>query len=135
MYTNILVPIIPDGAHDPAPSFAAARALAGPEAAFTVLHVLEAIPTYAEAEVPGSVLAAKQQEIAHDLTRIARDLPGAKAQVIPGHSGNAILNYAAAHDIDCIIIASHRPGLGDYFLGSTAARVVRHAKCAVHVIR
>jgi nucleotide-binding universal stress UspA family protein len=36
---------------------------------------------------------------------------------------------------DLIIIASHRPGLKDYFLGSTAAKVVRHAKCSVLVIR
>jgi len=37
--------------------------------------------------------------------------------------------------VDLIIIASHRPGLQDYFLGSTAAKVVRHAKCSVLVIR
>ena len=36
---------------------------------------------------------------------------------------------------DLLIIASHRPGLQDYFLGSTAAHVVRHAACSVHVIR
>ncbi|WP_245271088.1 universal stress protein [Hoeflea phototrophica] len=51
------------------------------------------------------------------------------------HPGSTIVEYAAAHEIDCIIIASHRPGLQDCFLGSTASRVVRHAKCAVHVIR
>lgn len=135
MYKNILVPIILDGAHDTAASFNAARALAGPEAAFTVLHVLEAIPSYARTEVPGNVLAAKQQEIAHELAEAAKGLPGAKAQVISGHSGQSILDFAEANDIDCIIIASHKPGLEDYFLGSTAARVVRHAKCSVHVIR
>lgn len=135
MYSNILVPIILDGAHDAAPSFAAARALSCADAAFTVLHVLEEIPSYAQTEVPGDVLAAKRQEIAHALTEAAKGLPGARAQVISGHSGQSILAYADAHDIDCIIIASHKPGLEDYFLGSTAARVVRHAKCAVHVIR
>ena len=36
---------------------------------------------------------------------------------------------------DCIVIGSHKPGLIDYLLGSTAARVVRHAPCAVHVLR
>ncbi len=135
MYTNILVPIILDGQHDTGASFAAARALASPEAAFTVLHVMEAIPTYARTEVPGNVLAAKQQEIAHELSEAAKGLPGAKAHMISGHSGQSILNYAEENDIDCIIIASHQPGLEDYFLGSTASRVVRHAKCAVHVMR
>ena len=40
-----------------------------------------------------------------------------------------------AQGVDLIIVASHRPGLQDYFLGSTAAKVVRHAKCSVLVIR
>ena len=135
MYKNILVPIILDGVHDHGASFAAAQAIASPEAVFTVLHVMEAIPTYARTEVPGNVLASKQQEIAHDLTEAAKGLPGAKAQLISGHSGQSIVNYAEANDIDCIIIASHQPGLEDYFLGSTASRVVRHASCSVHVIR
>ena len=46
-----------------------------------------------------------------------------------------ILEWAESNKVDCIIINSHKPGLQDYFLGSTAARVVRHAQCSVHVIR
>ncbi len=88
---------------------------------------MEAIPTYARAEVPGNILADKQQEMAHALTEAAKGLAGSKAQLISGHSGQAILNYAEANDIDCIIIASHRPGLEDYFLGSTA--IARGAAC------
>jgi len=42
---------------------------------------------------------------------------------------------AKEKDVDLIIIASHRPGLQDYFLGSTAAKVVRHATCSVLVVR
>ena len=38
-------------------------------------------------------------------------------------------------DIECIVMGSHKPGFSDYLLGSTAARVVRHAPCAVHVYR
>lgn len=50
-------------------------------------------------------------------------------------AGRVITEYANKSDIDCVVIGSHKPGLRDYFLGSTAARVVRHAKCAVHVLR
>ena len=46
-----------------------------------------------------------------------------------------ILEYAKKIEADLIVIASHRPDLLDYFLGSTAARVVRHAECAVLVDR
>jgi len=55
--------------------------------------------------------------------------------VIEGHSSRSILNHANSNDADLIIIASHQPGMQDYLLGSTAAKVVRHAKCAVHVLR
>ncbi|MET0093936.1 MAG: universal stress protein [Sedimenticola sp.] len=30
---------------------------------------------------------------------------------------------------------AHRPGLSDFFLGSTAARIMRYANCSVHVLR
>jgi len=36
---------------------------------------------------------------------------------------------------DLIIMASHRPELGDYLLGPNAARVVRHSKRSVLVVR
>ena len=36
---------------------------------------------------------------------------------------------------ELIIVASHQPGLQKYFLGSTAAKVVRHATCSVIVVR
>jgi nucleotide-binding universal stress UspA family protein len=36
---------------------------------------------------------------------------------------------------DLIIMASHRPELKDFLLGPNAARVVRHAECAVLVVR
>jgi nucleotide-binding universal stress UspA family protein len=55
--------------------------------------------------------------------------------MLKGHIGRTIADYAAEAAVDCIVIGSHRPGLTDYFLGSTAARVVRHAPCAVHVLR
>ena len=46
-----------------------------------------------------------------------------------------ILETAEDEGADLIIIASHQPGIQDYFLGSTAARVVRHAQCSVLVTR
>ena len=45
MYKNILIPLLLAPEHDAAPSFAAATALGGPDATYTVLHVLEAIPS------------------------------------------------------------------------------------------
>ena len=52
-----------------------------------------------------------------------------------GSAGSAILEAAAEHGVDLVIIGSHKPGMADYFLGSTAGRVVRHAQCPVLVMR
>ena len=47
----------------------------------------------------------------------------------------AVLDTAEWANGDLIVIASHVPRVSDIFLGSTAAWVVRHADCSVHVIR
>ena len=52
-----------------------------------------------------------------------------------GTPGSGILDAAEDLGIDLIVIGSHKPDLTDYFLGSTAARVVRHAQCPVLVMR
>ncbi|MCP3868497.1 MAG: universal stress protein [Gammaproteobacteria bacterium] len=46
-----------------------------------------------------------------------------------------ILADAERSGADLIVIASHQPELSDYLLGSNAAKVVRHAKCDVYVVR
>ncbi len=46
-----------------------------------------------------------------------------------------ILSVAKEIQADLIVIESHRPGVSDYLLGTTAARVVRHAECSVLVLR
>ena len=137
MYKNILVPVALETEHDTNvdTAFAAARALASAGANITVLHVMEALPAYAISKIPGDLLAVTQKRLSHSLMETAKELPGAKAQLISGHSGRSILEYSEENNIDCIVVASHQPGLKDYFLGSTAARIVQYAKCAVHVVR
>ena len=46
-----------------------------------------------------------------------------------------ILRYARDVQADLIMMASHRPEVSDYLLGSNAAQVVRHADCSVWTIR
>jgi len=135
MYKNILVPIIFDEKHDSAASYRAARALADVDAAFTVLHVMESIPAYVVNDIPFELLANSRKEVALALAQSASALPGASTELVSGHAGRVIVDYADQHDVDCIVIASHVPGLANILLGSTADRVVRHAKCSVHVIR
>ncbi|MCP4319149.1 MAG: universal stress protein [Hyphomicrobiales bacterium] len=135
MYKNILVPVLIDEVHDTQASYLVARALADEGAKFAVLHVMETIPSFVATQLPDDVLAKSRHEAEKALKESAAALPGASTHLESGHAGRFIVDYANEHEIDCIIMASHRPGIEDYFLGSTAARVVRHAQCAVHVIR
>ncbi|MEO0752371.1 MAG: universal stress protein [Pseudomonadota bacterium] len=135
MYKKLLVPIVFDDDHDTQASFKAALTLADSDAAYTVMHVLNAIPAFAASEVPDALLTKMADKTSKDLEAAAEALPGADTVLVSGHAGRQIVNHATSHENDCIVIASHVPGLENVFLGSTADWVVRHAKCAVHVIR
>ena len=54
-----------------------------------------------------------------------------------GEAGVGMLPHVKAliRDADLILIASHVPDFGNYFIGATADRVVRHSKCSVLVDR
>lgn len=135
MYHNILVPISFDDERDVSGPLKLAGLLSAPDATVTLLHVIEHIPTYAVSYMPQNYLHEARVAIQRRLEEIADTIPNAKAVLIEGHSGRSILDWADAHSSDLIIIASHRPGMSDLLLGSTAAKVVRHAACAVHVVR
>jgi nucleotide-binding universal stress UspA family protein len=113
---------------------ALARAISQSGARIVLLNVLESIPAYVASQLPAGLLAEQHENARAELEALARDT-GAEVEIHSGHASTAILEHAEKIGADLIVIASHRPGLQDYFLGSTAARVVRHAPCAVLVHR
>ena len=135
MYHNILVPVVFDSEHDKSAAIKLARILATDTAKITFLHVVEQIPAYAISYVPPDNMTALREGLEEELDKLAKKLPGAEGRVVEGHSGRTIVEFADKQGCDLIIVSSHRPGLSDYFLGSTASHVVRHASCAVHVVR
>ena len=135
MYKNILIPVLLDERYNAKTAFLVARTLASEGAKFTVLHVMEPIPSYAATQIPADILAKSRSEVEQALKKLAGAMPGSSSVLASGHAGRFIVDYASKRGIDCIVIASHIPGISNIFLGSTADRVVRHAKCAVHVIR
>ena len=46
-----------------------------------------------------------------------------------------VLTAARRINADLIVLAAHRPAQKDYLLGPNAARIARHAKCSVMVVR
>ena len=135
MYKNILVPVALDHERDVAAALDIAKTLAAEGATITALTVVEAVPSYVLAEIPEDAISRNTNGAAEALKDLIGAHDGVKTVAVSGHSARTILDYAEGHGVDCIVIASHRPGLQDYFLGSTAGRVVRHAPCAVHVVR
>lgn len=135
MYHNILVPISFDTERDTSGPLKLAHILATPDAQVTLLHVVEHIPDYAISYMPTEYISEARKAIQSELDTLATKVPNAKGVVIEGHSGRTILDWAEVNKPDLIILASHRPGMQDLLLGSTATHVVRHANCAVHVVR
>jgi nucleotide-binding universal stress UspA family protein len=135
VYHHVLVPVSFDTERDGAGALAAARLLVGEGGKISLLHVIEQVPAYAISYLPSGYQSEARKAIEAELSSMAAALPRAESFVVEGHSGRTILDWAEAHGPDCIVIASHRPGMQDLLLGSTAAKVVRHATCAVHVIR
>lgn len=136
MYKNILVPVEPSHVEKHQQALDMAQHLAEPGATITALTVIEPVPGYfAMAEsLPDLQLQAGKATLS-DLKDFVGDRAAITTKVLHGHAATEIIGYAEREDVDCIVIASHKPGFADYFLGSTAARVVRHAPCCVHVMR
>ncbi len=135
MYKHVLVPVSFDNERNSAGALAVAQLLAGDDGRISLLHVVEEVPNYAISYLPEGYRDQAKEAVRKELGDMAAALPKATAHVIDGHSSRTILDWAQKHEPDCIVIASHRPGVQDMLLGSTAAKVVRHATCAVHVIR
>ena len=135
MYKHVLVPIAPDHSPITGEALAVAQQLLAEGSKITALTVVEPTPSYVASYIPEDMVTEQRKDMMANLKSEVSTVPGASAHVITGHAGATIVDYASEHEADCIVIASHKPGLQDFFLGSTAARVVRHAPCAVHVIR
>ena len=134
MYKKIIVSLALDhGISEQA--LAVARLMKDEDGQILALHVYETpggtVSAYLNEEDLAKGLATARERLNE---RIA-GLDDVEAVLLRGHSGRAITDYAGQIGADCIVVGSHKPGLSDYFLGSTASRVARHAPCSVHVLR
>ena len=136
MYKTILVPV--DIAHieNAATMVDIARSQAGEDTRVVLLNVVEEVPNWVAATIPANLLSDLEHAAREQLTAIANASElNTTVEVRSGHPYQTILKAAEEIDADLIVIASHKPGMQDYFLGSVAAKVVRHAKCSVLVER
>ncbi len=141
MYKDILLPI--DLAEPSSWEKALPTAVQMAQDFGSKLHVISVIPDFGSSLVgsffPKGFEENAMQEIKKQLkTFVADNVPDTvptQRIIANGTVYDEILNVCDNGDIDLIVLAAHRPKLGDYLLGPNAARVVRHAKCSVFVVR
>jgi universal stress protein F len=133
MYRNILVPVAYEPGVNAEAELAAARQLVSPGGQVTLLHAMEPVPFFALDYMPEGYHTDLVAAIRADLDRQAETVPNGRSTVVQGEAARAILDFAQEQGVDCIILASHR--IDTTLYGSTAARVVRYAPCAVHLLR
>ena len=136
MYKKILVAVAFHGTDQARNAIDIADHLREDGGTIRLLHVVEEIPSYIANQLPEGLIEKSRDDAKAQLHELAEGvIPDVTTAVVYGHSGHTIVDYANTHGFDCIVISSHRPELSDFFLGSTASRVVRHANCAVHIAR
>jgi len=136
MFRSIIVPIDIAQKEKAARMIASARQLLDTGGKVTLVNVVEVMPLYEMPELASEMRTKATDGAKAFLTDLsAQEKLDAEIEVHQGNAAMVILDIAAEKGADAIVIASHRPGLQDYFLGSTAARVVRHAPCSVLVLR
>ena len=113
-----------------------AKSQPGDDNKLILLNIVEEIPNWVASTLPADILGKSQNMAIEKLQEAARaGNIDPVIEVRSGHASQTILRVAKEVDASLIIVASHNPDLSDYFLGSTAANVVRHAHCSVYVLR
>lgn len=141
MYKNILLTV--DLANHQTHGKALETAITLAQTYKACLHVISIVPDFGMSIVGNffpkdyekQVLDSANKQL-HEFTRKMVP-PEIQLQHIVGHGTvyKEIIHYAEKTSCDLIIMAAHRPELSDYLLGPNAARVVRHAKQSVLVVR
>ncbi len=107
------------------------------------LHVMTVVPDYGMSLVGGFFPKEHEQQAIdhanaalHEFT--AQHVPKEirhRHIVAHGSIYREILRYADEVKADLIVLSASRPGPEDYLIGPNAARVVRHARISVLVVR
>lgn len=138
MFKKVLIPVdvsVPEGATDLLRTAKAMTAQWDSD-----LHVVTVIPSVgmpivgsyfdANFEAENKKAAAAQLATVVDASGITAAL-----HILSGTVYDKIIELAGTLGADLIVIGANQPALRDYLLGSNAARVVRHSKQSVLVVR
>ncbi len=139
MFKKVLVPVdvsLPDEARK---ILSAAKSLSAPWDC--ELHVMTVLPdigmpivgSFFDENFEDEAIAAAREEL-----HAAVDETGIQPAKLYLHAGTVydrVIKLSRKIDADLIMISANSPELKDYLLGSNAARIVRHSKSSVLVLR
>ncbi|MGR9075524.1 universal stress protein [Rhizobium leguminosarum] len=136
MYRKIIVAIALGGIEKGEKILRKAASLLDDGGEIIALNVIEDVPSYVAIELPANMVEDAMLD-SRDKLQALLTTTGVKAtvEIANGPPAKAIISTAENHGADLIIVASHVPDFSNYFIGATADRVVRHAKCSVLVDR
>ncbi|MBX5126577.1 universal stress protein [Rhizobium lentis] len=136
MYRKIIVAIALGGIEKGEQILRKAASLLDEGGEIVALNVVEDVPTYVAIELPANMVEDAMKDSRERLgALVAATGITAAVEIRNGPPAKAIITAAESHHADLIIVASHVPDFSNYFIGATADRVVRHAKCSVLVDR
>lgn len=141
MFKAILLPVDLNAAESALKPLRLALELARAEQ--SILHVITVVPdygmsivgTYFDEDFERKTLAEATEKLGAWVTDNVPKEVKVEAHVAHGRIYDEILKAAGKLGCDAIVLGAHRPELSDYLLGPNAARVVRHARQSVLVVR
>ena len=141
MHKNIVLPV--DLRHEHSLQQVVPAALVYSQTDGAHLHLVTVVPELALASptltLPRDFKRRALEEARKRLSDLAEQYLPEQVNLVQtvreGSIYREILAVAAQVNADLIIMASRKPSMQTYLLGSNAARVVEHAKCSVLVVR
>jgi universal stress protein F len=115
-----------------------ARATGGKLVLFRAVGVPHEIPVEAYSMTPANLAELLEREAQKYLDAVAAKAPAGMVETAEVHVGTPWQGICAAaekHHVDLIVIGSHGYSGLDRIIGTTAAKVVNHAKQSVLVVR
>lgn len=138
MFKKILIPVDVAVPEDTQKLLSAAKTLT--EGWSCDIHIVTVVSTvtmpivgsFFDKNFEAESFAAAEKELA---AAVAQSGLEGHQHVLSGTVYDSVISQASKLQADLIIIGAHQPELSDYLLGPNAARVVRHSKQSVLVLR
>lgn len=141
MFKRILVPVDIDQESSWSRSLSVAERMVADYGA--ELHVMTVVPTMGMSIVGSffppdfekKAIANAREKLGEIVDKAVKNSAGVACHVAHGTIYEEVLSAADTLACDLVVMTSHRPELKDYLLGPNAARVMRHAKQSVFIVR